>query len=121
MNLVSSPAIFRVAPGGGIHSVVVHALRPSDEAQRSQDLRLDLQSRVEVVRYIEYAERHARYCPEEHHTCVQAWGISFPFSFRHHSQPSQYKFRAMGLTSRMVPAVVDDNLGDELDGPAHLQ
>jgi hypothetical protein len=77
----------------GTHPLVVVALDPSDEAQHREDLRLYLKGDVEFLDNVVHAQGHAGPGPEHHHGGLEADGV--------------------------VAAVVDDDLGDELDGPAH--
>lgn len=73
--------------GGGLfHLVVIKALDPRDEAQRGQDLRLDLQRDAKFGGDVVRAERDAGTGPEEHHRRLQACGV--------------------------VPPVIDDDLRD---------
>ena len=71
---------------------VVVALSPSDQGEKGEDLGLDSERDVERLADVVYAEGDAGGGPEEHHGGLEASGV--------------------------VATVVEEDLGEELDGPA---
>lgn len=70
------------------YPLIVVALDPGHQAQKGQDLGLDAQGDVEVLDDVVDAQRHTGPGPEHHHGGLEA--------------------------GRMMAAVVDDDLRDEL-------
>jgi len=76
------------------HIIIVETLNPSNQTQHRQYLRLDSQRDIEVPNDVIHAQWHTSAGPEKHHGRLQP--------------------------DCVMPAVIDDYLGDQLDGPADL-
>lgn len=70
------------------YTFVIVALNPGDEAQQRENLGLDAQRDIELLDDVIHAQRYARPRPEHHHRRLK--------------------------TSRIMPAIIHNDLGDEL-------